>query len=253
VKFYYRFGKGLSILNLMLNFMKWPIRVYYLNGLVIKDSSFTLNISRLSRLYLYKNGINNRLKKMADDYHLHLVDFSDGCTVIDVGANIGELNVLLKSSHNLNYYGIEPDPIEFRSLQKNAADCNLQNVALFSSSGKMNFFSSNETGDSSLIQNVSTANISQINTIKLSEYIDSLPEGSVKLLKLEAEGVEFEILSVLEDTHFSKIEFISADLGCERGMKLESTLVPVVNLLLNKGYKIIHFNPYRLTVLFGKN
>ena len=69
------------------------------------------------------------------------------------------------------------------------------------------------------------------------------------MLKLEAEGCEPEILEGL-GKKLEKIEFISADLGFERGKNADSTLVPVTNYLLGRGFELVDVSHFRVCVLF---
>jgi hypothetical protein len=88
----------------------------------------------------------------------------------------------------------------------------------------------------------------KIPTIRLEDTI----EGPVKLLKLEAEGGEPEILEGLGE-RLADVHFITADLGYERGTLEESTLVPVVNFLLKRGFSIRAISHDRIVALFENN
>ena len=46
------------------------------------------------------------------------------------------------------------------------------------------------------------------------------------------------------------IEYISADLGFERGLKQDTTLPDVSNILIREGFEMISFNGPRLVALF---
>ena len=60
---------------------------------------------------------------------LDKIEFNSGDTVVDCGANVGELYQGLKNNiNNLNYIGFEPDPIVFRCLEKNV---NSNNIKLY--------------------------------------------------------------------------------------------------------------------------
>ena len=65
------------------------------------------------------------------------------------------------------------------------------------------------------------------------DRLESYVSSKIKLLKLEAEGAEPEILEGLGEK-LNLVEYISADLGYERGVHCESTLVPVTNYLLER-------------------
>ena len=63
------------------------------------------------------NRYDAQLQKFRDAYLLDLINFSNGETVIDCGANIGELNISLKEKGlNLNYIAFEPDKEIFDCL-----------------------------------------------------------------------------------------------------------------------------------------
>ena len=71
----------------------------------------------------------------------------------------------------------------------------------------------------------------------------------IKLLKLEAEGLEIEVLQGSLET-LKNIDFIAADLGPERGLKQENTIVECSNLLFTNNFDMVGFNTERSTVLF---
>ena len=71
----------------------------------------------------------------------------------------------------------------------------------------------------------------------------------MKLLKLEAEGAEPEVIKGALNL-LKNIEYIAADLGPERGLKQESTLKEVVNILLENNFKIVDFKYPRICLLF---
>ena len=75
-----------------------------------------------------------------------------------------------------------------------------------------------------------------------------LLEKKIKLLKLEAEGAEIEVILGAKNI-LKNIEYISADLGYERGKLEKSTLIPVTNFLLKNNYELVDFNIDRVVAL----
>ena len=73
--------------------------------------------------------------------------------------------------------------------------------------------------------------------------------GKVKLLKLEAEGAEPEILLGAGDA-LKQVEYISADLGPERGLSQETTAATVINFLLARDFRLVDVFAERLVFLF---
>ena len=72
---------------------------------------------------------------------------------------------------------------------------------------------------------------------------------NIKILKIEAEGGEPEILEGALKT-LPKVEYITADLGYERGYKNEQTFTAFTNILMPKGFEMIDVFQDRLTVIF---
>ena len=76
--------------------------------------------------------------------------------------------------------------------------------------------------------------------------MNNLEIKKVKILKLEAEGFEPEILSGIGN-RIEDIEYIAIDGGYERGKKEEQTFTTITNFLINNGFEIsdIYFSWYR--------
>ncbi|MFZ1816279.1 MAG: FkbM family methyltransferase [Rhizobiaceae bacterium] len=205
-----------------------------------------LAFSHKDRAFVYQRGPQRRFNTLWSEYLLARVPFEPGDTVIDVGANIGEIGVLLnKKFPALNYLAYEPSQAEFRCLEENCPFGTLRNVGLWDSDGELEFFVAAETADSSLIR---PSNFSQ--TVKVPvRRLDSEVDGPVKLLKLEAEGAEPEIALGMGEK-IRNVHYIAADVGFERGVKQESTFAPVVNYLTGKGFEVVDIGFPRMTVLF---
>lgn len=225
-------------------------RVYLIN-----DGHDNLVISRPLRMHYYQNGIRNRLDFLASEYFCNLIDFTDTDVVIDVGANIGELSIALTKKANIRVIAIEPEEREFRALEHNLKNKihELHNVPVWSEECEMNFYSCNDTGDSSLIRQDEKITpryvfCTTLDRVLASSKIVSKIE-SIKLLKLEAEGAEPEILIGMKD-NLARVEYISVDVGAERGLKKESTLIEVFSILTKYNFKPVKFGLPRAVILF---
>ena len=82
--------------------------------------------------------------------------------------------------------------------------------------------------------------------------MESFISSNVKCLKLEAEGAEPEILQGLGEK-LKFIEYITADVGFERGETEESTLAEVSNFLIKNNFKMVAIGKRRFCVLFKNN
>ncbi len=113
----------------------------------------------------------------------------------------------------------------------------------------MKFYISSNYGDSSIFEPVTYTHEKKILTRRFDHFYEELGLKNIKLLKLEAEGAEPEILTGC-GKYLQNIEYISADLGFERGLKQDTTLPEVSNILIREGFKMISLNGQRLVALF---
>lgn len=221
----------------------------------ISDQSESLFISRKSRLRYYKQGVRDRLDFLANEYLCNCVDFSDGDLLIDVGANIGEFSRALSSNKNLRVLAFEPEIEECKALRLNLMDVTSEvyDKPLWSVTCEREFFPSNETGDSSLIRQNKQSKPVKMKCLSLDDVLaESLMVGKtdkIKLLKLEAEGAEPEILQGMKQ-NLGRVEYVSADVGPERGFGKESTLIPVQKILIEAGFEPVKFGLPRAVMLF---
>ena len=103
-------------------------------------------------------------------------------------------------------------------------------------------------GDSSIIEINNYSKIISIETMILSKIIREINK-KVKLIKLEAEGYEPEILEGLKN-FIHNVEYITIDCGFERGVDQKSTLEDCSNYLIKKDFKMINFSNSRVVCLF---
>lgn len=212
--------------------------------------------SHPKRLWTLFNGQIARGKKLAYEYLLDQIDFQDGDRIIDVGANTGDLALAFRAMNRKVYIeAFEPSPGEFAALQKNLAACSAvinfhaHQVALWSEvSDGLTFYLKPGKGDSSILPIEGAAGKIMVEGQRLDNTLS--PDGTrYRLLKLEAEGAEPEILQGTERL-LPQIDFITVDVGFERGTKALSTLPEVVNFLLTRGFEVVGFEGGRYVLLF---
>ena len=203
---------------------------------------------KLQNAISFERGLYMRSQDLSNAYMLDIIPFNDGDTIIDCGANIGDLTLYFEIKNiKIEYYGFEPSLMEYKCLEHNAKSKNIYNVGLWNEKTTINFFSSTSHADSSIIKPIKYDSIKTILVDRLDKIIPS--EKKIKLFKLEAEGAEEEVLIGAKDI-LKNIEYISADLGFERGENEESTLPQVTNFLLQNGFEIVSFNGSRFSLLF---
>lgn len=187
---------------------------------------------------LYRNGIKNRGKFIFSSYCLQNITFNTNDVIIDCGANYGDLILELeKFIKPSNYIAIEPNPSDFEILKFNANNSILINKALGNSNGVLPFYVSTERGDSSLIEPKHFDKVIDVQVVRLDALMQDLNLNKIKLLKIEAEGYEPEILKGAGEM-LERCEYIAVDGGYERGIHCEQTFTTITNYLLNNNFEI---------------
>lgn len=185
--------------------------------------------------HLYWKNVSHRGLTIGRSYFLDSISFKANDIVIDCGANVGDLQLyfdLLKI--NIEYIAFEPNPNICNFLAKNIFPSKHHQIALWNESGKKKFFVSTDTADSSMIKHPFTDKIIDVEAKRL----DELESRKIRLFKVEAEGAEIEVLKGAENI-LKNIDYISADLGPERGMDQKNTIPIVTNYLLSKNFELV--------------
>lgn len=239
------------LFNIKAMLMSSPSKILWDgSNFVVSDkehSDFSYKIRHQKQCNMaYEYGIDRRAESLANCYFLREIDFKTGDIFIDCGANVGDLKIWFDLNHkDIEYVGFEPSPIEFNCLKANIQSGTVHNLGLWNKEGELEFYVSSQGADSSLIQPKSYDKKVITKVARLEEFIDK----PIKLLKLEAEGAEPEILQGLGQK-LKLVQYISADLGYERGIESESTLAPVTNYLLSKGFELIDVSHDRICALY---
>lgn len=239
-----------KLFNARQRLTKRSARFNYLSEIslyTVQDSGNIIYFSEKMRgFWLYADGIGKRGIDIFNSYFISDIHFDLNDIVIDCGANYGDLYIELhKREPHIQYISFEPSPREFECVKNNVPNQQHHNVALNKVSGTIDLFVSSKGGDSSLIEPVQgyTQKIS-INAVCLDDFAANI--SRIKLLKLEAEGLEPEVLEGATST-LNRIEYIAADGGAERGIKKESTIEKITNMLISTGFELL-----RLDISSGK-
>jgi FkbM family methyltransferase len=235
-----------KIVNL---FYREESKIYFQDNLYKKEINYLGNISYPNkRILRMVNNHTVQLNKLIDSYCISDIEIKDGDVVIDCGANVGELNLALKSKKiNIQYIAFEPDPEAFECLKLN----NSENINTLYSSALSNKIGTQNLHLDSLGGNSSLLNFGENKSIEVSSTtLDSLNiKDSIKLFKVEAEGFEPEVVNGSINT-LKNINFVSVDFGHERGPEQKSTIVEVNKLLLENNFELIKFIEHRLILLY---
>lgn len=273
-----RIYRGPSKARLSLKFLKrlegkaladWATRLAALQGrgglTFTYDEGAKLYVSRQGdehafshprRIWTMFHGHISRGRNMVYEYLLDQIEFRDDDWILDVGANTGDLALGFRAlGRDVNIEAFEPAPGEFAALSRNLAAASavrehrVHQLALWNEESEgLTFHMKAGDADSSILPIPGATEQIHVPSRRLDDVIGD--DGRrFRLLKLEAEGVEPEILEGAERL-LPRIDYIAADLGFERGDEAQSTLPQVSNFLLTRGFEIVGFEAGRVVVLY---
>jgi FkbM family methyltransferase len=153
---------------------------------------------------------------------LFKVDFQPGDVILDLGANLGIISILLSKKFPFTkIYSFEASPINFQNFIKNIEDNNCNNITPFN----LAVWSTTDTtieiptsptnsGGSSIYYKqefFSQYPVSKVQTISLEDIFSKNEIGDCKLLKIDVEGAEYEIFNAFPKEKLNKIKNIGIE------------------------------------------
>ncbi len=151
-----------------------------------------------------------------------LKGLSKNTTVIDCGANVGEITLIF-ARKNVKVYAFEPDPLAFEALKQRTSSfpnvtCYQKGIGTANRIAKMYFHEERVkqndaayTVSSSIIEqkiNIDLENYLEIEIIDLTEFIKSLEE-KVSIIKMDIEGAEIEVVEkLIKDGTYKDVDLI---------------------------------------------
>lgn len=219
----------------------------------LHEGKSVIYTGRRNRAWRYFLGIQKQCDSLARDYMLHNVSFKEGDIVIDCGANNGEIGVWAQQK-NLSYYAFEPESIEARCCDLNNYQGETKTIrkGLWHEETTLHWYSKPDSADSSLIEMEDTDHVVSIETTTLNHFVNNNELKHVRLLKLEAEGAEPEVLQGALDV-LDRIDYVAVDCGYERGIDKNHTFMEVYRVLKDHGFDIVSAEFKRVVFLFKRD
>ena len=136
--------------------------------------------------------------------------------IIDAGAHIGLFAILAKVMlPNTIVYSLEPDPDNFKTLEKNLelnglknrdAGLNIYNLGLAQKAGQKDMYSDGCSYNNSLVEDPRLKKVSTAEFINLNQFISDKKIDKIDLLKMDIEGSEYEVLYDLTEQNLAKVQ-----------------------------------------------
>ncbi len=172
------------------------------------------------------SGVTEYMPNEIDDYNFDSIDFKDGDVVIDIGGNIGTVSIYLAKKYPfLKIYAFEPVKQNYENFLKNIELNNINkdiikvfNLAItkdrrdviltspFDNSGASNIYN-NFRGSGNIISN----NDISIKSITFDDIFANNNISKCKLLKIDCEGAEYEILYSANVENLKNCEYMRAE------------------------------------------
>ena len=183
---------------------------------------------KFKQIYRYAKGLSS-------DNPIAKISLGPGDIAIDCGANVGKVTEVMASAC-ATVYAFEPNPYAFAVLKERFSHnahvhCYEKGVLDRDDQLKL-FMHKNAESDqvkwstgSSLLDfksNINSNNYCVVDVIDLAQFIADL-NAKVKVLKIDVEGVEYQILNKLIDTGvIHQIEHVFVETHAERVAELEA-------------------------------
>jgi FkbM family methyltransferase len=155
----------------------------------------------------------------ADEYGLREIPFDEGDVVIDIGAHIGLFSIYMaRRWPGVTVFAFEPFPANFRNCAENlrlngVSNVVLSNRAVAGDNRRLNMATdpSNSGGASAMVKTFrSHGTVSDVASVTLDEVFAVHGIERCRLLKIDCEGMEYEILPgtrVLDKVEYLAGEF----------------------------------------------
>ena len=239
--FYYKYVHNL----LLFRPLYFNITVKIINSKKIKlidgnNVFFTNHIIRIKRFFLGR-GINKSIELLANKYCFEKIDVKENDVVFDVGSNVGEFSKYFLDKKCI-VHSFEPDK-EVYDLQKlnikEGKNYHINNLVLSNQDKLVDFYLDSKNASSSLINKAK--NKIQLSANRLDTYFSNNNINRIKILKIDAEGAEPEVLEGIGNS-LNIIDYIAIDCTEERHYK--SPINEVTEILKKNNFIVTNSNFY---------
>lgn len=165
-------------------------------------------------------------------------------TIVEIGANIGTFSVYAASSEqNARIYSYEPVKTNYDVLVNNITANGYKdriktfNLGVASRAGNRDFYLSSSP-EHSMYANDATAMRHTVACVTLKDILDQNALTKVDLLKINAEGAEYEILYATPPEYFERIDEIRLEYHEQSGA--DNNLDGLTRFLAACGYSTTH-------------
>lgn len=167
-------------------------------------------------------------------------DLSDLDVVIDAGANVGLFTAYISTKNPKIIHAIEPTSVAFYELQKQFNYCNGVRTHKIGLGGKndemiININNNNHVTSSFLIETSESTTKEHVDVLTLPKFYETQKIQKIDLVKLDIEGMEYEVIDVMKDDEIQ----MSERYLIEYHMNEDNRLDKILDRFRRLGYEII--------------
>jgi FkbM family methyltransferase len=158
-------------------------------------------------------------------YNLGVINFYPGDVVVDLGGHIGIVAMALAKKYGVRVYTFEAMPENGRALEKNVEVNKLENLvnvyqAAVTSDGRpirmIGNLDDNSGGSTACLRDMWLPGHTYHDAVESIEvrniFTHILPEERIRLLKIDVEGSEHEIIKAMLPEDFHRIDYMRGEL-----------------------------------------
>jgi len=155
------------------------------------------------------------LHEITNSYLLNQIEFERGDIALDIGAHVGIVSVYLAAKHpDIAIYAFEPMPDNYKRLLRNLRANRISNVRAsnkaLSGNGRSLLLRGNpsqNTGGASAFSVTASESAHRAESVTLGQVFSDLGIDRCRLLKLDAEGAEYEIIAA-DPALLSRVDYL---------------------------------------------
>jgi len=171
--------------------------------------------------------------------------------VVDIGANIGVFSLYAVSMGARKVYAYEPSERAYEVLLHNIVHNQLEDkvvphkLAVYNTSGDKVIIPIDSSPYNRMVTENSAQKWAMVGTVTLERIVQDSEEAFVDLLKIDCEGMEYDILFGATESAFSKI-------GAIRMEYHDGPIDDLIAHLKQHGFDLMRFDPYSATVWMNR-
>lgn len=183
----------------------------------------------------FYHGVSRQCEKLVNRYLRDLVPIPKGATVLNIGANIGEVSAVL-ATQGASVIALEADPNVLTALAANSREYNfsVEPVAVWREDGSLAMYVATATADTSVFN--ASDQVIQVDAMRIDTVVQRHRLSRIHLIIGDVEGSEPEALQGASETLLNT-DYVSLCASAERsGVR---TLEDCEALLKESGFEIL--------------